>query len=127
MVMACWVIGRLRRHLVEAHLLDAGRLVLAGIDDVVLDGVVDLVVGDDGRRHADGGEGARPDRRALHADLQAAQVGQVGQLLVGEDVARAAAGIADQQHAGALLDLVRHRLEQVLRPAPGSSAPGRGR
>src|SRR5262249_8054580 len=40
--------------LVELHLLDAGGLVLARRDDAVLDGVVDFVVRDHGRRHADG-------------------------------------------------------------------------
>ena len=53
MVIACCVIDSLRRHLVELHLLDARRLVLARRDHAVLDRVVDLVVGDHGRRHAD--------------------------------------------------------------------------
>ena len=72
--MACCVISRFGPDLEEAHLLDARGLVLAGLDDVVLDGVVDLVVGDDLRRHADRLEGAAPDRRALHAHAQAAQL-----------------------------------------------------
>src|SRR5262245_16641814 len=67
--------NRMLRHreigtdLVELHLLDAGSLVLTRRNDAVLDGVVDLVVGDHGRRHADGREGAAPDRRPLHAYL----------------------------------------------------------
>ena len=105
--------GEVRRDLVELHLLDAGRLVLAGADDVVLDRVVDLVVGDHGRRHADRREGRAPDRRALHADLQALDLLQAAHLGVREDVARAAAGIADQHHARALLELVGDRLEHV--------------
>jgi hypothetical protein len=87
--------------------------VLAAVDDAVLDGVVDLVVGDHGGRHADGLEGAAPDRRALHPHLEPAQVGQGAERLVGEDVPHAAARVADQHHARALLDLVGHRLEQV--------------
>ena len=105
--------GEVRRDLVELHLLDAGRLVLAGADDVVLDRVVDLVVGDHGRRHADRREGRAPDRRALHADLQALDLLEAAHLGVREDVARAAAGIADQQHARALLELIGDRLEEV--------------
>ena len=57
----------MRRDLVELHLLDARGLVLARGDHAVLDRVVDLVVGDHGRRHAGGLEGAAPDRRALRA------------------------------------------------------------
>ena len=99
--------------LVELHLLDAGSLVLARRDDAVLDGVVDLVVGDYGRRHADGREGAAPDRRPLHADLQPLHLGQVANRPVDEDVAHAAAGIADQHHVRLLRDLVGDRLEQI--------------
>src|SRR5205085_6348394 len=84
--------GEVRSDLVELHLLDTRRLVLARLDDAVLDGVVDLVVGDDRGRHADRRERAAPDGRALHADLQAFQVRHVVDRLVGEDVARAAAG-----------------------------------
>ena len=113
-VIACWVRARLRADLEEAHLLDARGLVLAGLDDVVLDRVVDLVVGDDGRRHAGGGEGPAPDGCPLDADAQALQLLEVAHRLVGEDVAGAAAGIADQHHLGPLLDLVRDRLQEVL-------------
>jgi hypothetical protein len=45
--------------------------------------------------------------------LQALDVGEVLHRLVDEDVARAAAGVADQHHVGLLRDLVGHRLEDV--------------
>src|SRR5581483_6670479 len=98
--------GEIRPDLVELHLLDAGSLVLARLDDAVLDGVVDLVVGDDGRRHAGGGERTAPDRRALHADLETFQVRHGVDRLRSEDVARAAARVADQHDVGLLRDLV---------------------
>ena len=103
----------MRRDLVELHRLDARRLVLARRDHVVLDRVVDFVVGDDGRRHAGGLERAAPDRRALHAHLQRLDLGEVLHRLVDEDVARAAARIADQHDLGFFVDLVGDRLEQV--------------
>jgi hypothetical protein len=65
------------------------------------------------RRHAGGGEGLRPDRRALHAHLEALHLGQVAHRLVDEDVARAAAGVADQHDLGVLGHLVGNRLQQV--------------
>ena len=106
-----------RRDFVELHRLDAGRLVFAGRDHAVLDGVVDFVIGDDGRAHADGRERLRPDRRALHAHLEALEIGQVLERLVGEDVADAAAGIADQHHLGLRRDFVGDRRQDVrLRP-----------
>ena len=98
--------GEIGRHLVELHGLHACRLVLAGTDDIVLDGVVDLAVGNDRRRHAGGRERARPDRRALHAHLEPFDVGQRAHRLVDEDVAHAAAGIADQHHVGFFCDLI---------------------
>ena len=55
----------------------------------------------------------RPDRRALHAHLQALDVGEAAHRLVDEDVARAAAGIADQHHLGLLGDLVGDRLQNI--------------
>ena len=97
----------------EFHLLDAGGLILAGGDDAVLNGIVYFVVGDHGRRHANRREGAAPDRRALDANLQPLRLGEVAHGLVDEDVAHAAAGIADQHHVRLLRDLVGDRLEQV--------------
>ena len=105
--------GEIGRHLVELHGLHARRLVLAGADDVILDGVVDLVVGDDRRRHADRGKRLGPDRRALHAHLETLDLGQRAHGLVDEDVAHAATGIADQHDVGLLRDLVGHRLQEV--------------
>ena len=113
MVIACCVI-EVRRDFVELHLLDARGLVLAGGDHAVLDRVVDLVVGNHGRRHARGLEGAAPDRRALDADLEAFSSCMFLHRLVDEDVARAAAGVADQHDVGLLRDLVGDRLEHVL-------------
>ena len=66
-----------RGDLVKLHLLHARSLVLARGDDAVLDGVVDLVVGDDGRRHARRRERRAPDRRALHADRKSLQLFEV--------------------------------------------------
>ena len=106
--------GEVRGDLEELHLLDARRLVLACVDHAVLDRVVDLVIGDHGRRHAGCREGAAPDRRALDADLEALQLVHVADRLVDEDVAGAAARIADQHDVGALGDLVGDRLQEVL-------------
>ena len=102
-----------RRDFVELHRLDAGGLVFAGRDHAVLDGIVDFVIGDDGRAHADGRERLRPDRRALHPHLEALEIGQILERLVGEDVADAAAGIADQHHLGLRRDLVGDRRQDV--------------
>ena len=54
-----------------------------------------------------------PDRRALHAHLQRLDLGEIVHRLVDEDVARAAARIADQHHLGLFVDLVGDRLEQI--------------
>ena len=102
-----------RADFVELHRLDAGGFVLARLDHAVLDRVVDLVVRDHRRRHADGGERLAPDRRALHANLEALHLGEVAHRLVGEDVARAAAGEADQHHVALRGDFVGDRLQRV--------------
>ena len=98
---------------VEFHRLDPRRFILAGGDHAVLDGVVDLVVRDHRGRHAGGGKGLAPYRRALDADFQALHFSEIAHGLVGEDVAGAAAGVADQHHLGLLRDLVGDRLEHV--------------
>src|SRR5258706_11716509 len=82
--------GEVGADLVELHRLHTGGFVLARRDDAVLDGVVHLVVRDYRGRHADRGESAAPDRRALHAHLEVLHLGQVAHRLVDEDVARAA-------------------------------------
>src|SRR5438552_1247426 len=105
--------GEVGADFVELHRLNARRLVLARRDDAVLDGVVHLVVRDHRGRHADRGEGAAPDRSALHAHLEVLHLGEVAHRLVDEDVAGAAPGVADQHDVGLLRDLVRDRLEQI--------------
>ena len=103
-----------RRDFVELHRLDTGRLVFAGRDHAVLDGVVDFIVGDHGRAHADGGKRLRPDRSALHANLETLEIGEVLERLVGEDVADAAARIADQNDLGLGRDFVGDRRQNIL-------------
>jgi hypothetical protein len=85
----------------------------AGRDDVVLDRVVDLVVGDDGRRHAGCLERPRPDRRALHTHFETLDLFERAEWFVDEDIPRTAAGIADQHDVGLLRDFVGDRLQQV--------------
>ena len=104
---------QLRSHFVELHLLDAGRLVLGRLDDAGLDGVVDLVIGDHGRRRAQRIEDAGPDRGALHADRQALHLFHVGDRPRREDVARAAARIAEQPDVGLFENVVGDRLQRV--------------
>src|SRR6266446_2237173 len=103
-----------RRDFIELHRLDPGRLVFAGRDHAILDGVVDLVVGDDRRTHAGGCKRPRPDRSALHAHLEALDIGQVPERPVGEYVADAAARIADQHNLGFGCDFVGDRRQNVL-------------
>ena len=66
------------RDLVELHRLDPCSLVFASLNHTILDRVVNLVVGDDGRCHANRGEGATPDGGALHPNLEIFQLGEVG-------------------------------------------------
>src|SRR6266446_551026 len=103
-----------RRDFIELHRLDPGRLVFAGRDHAILDGVVDLVVGDDRRTHAGGCKRPRPDRSALHAHLEALDIGQVPERPVGEYVADAAARIADQHNLGFGCDFVGDRRQNFL-------------
>ena len=102
------------RHLIEAHCLNARRFILTSFDHVVLNAVIDFIIGDHGWRHPRRLEGARPDRRALHAHFQPAQFRHIGDALIGEDIAHATAGIADQHHLGAAFHLIRDGREKVL-------------
>ena len=100
----------IRSDFVEFHRFDARRFVLARLNHAVLDRVVDLVIRDHRRRHADRPECLAPDRRALYAHLEALQLRHVVHGLVGEDVARAAAGEADQHDVRLRGDFVRDGL-----------------
>ena len=102
------------RHFKKAHRLHARGLILTGFDHVVLNAVIDFIIGNDGRRHARRLEGARPDRRALYAHLEPPEFRHIGDALIGEDIAHTAAGIANQHHLGAAFHLIRHRREKVL-------------
>ena len=110
---ACWVRLRCGGDFVELHGFDAGGLVLAGRDHAVLNGVVYFVVRNHRRGHADRRERLRPDRRTLHAHLEALEIGEVLERLVGEDVPDAAAGIADQHHLGLGRDLIGDRRQNI--------------
>src|SRR6266550_3530123 len=70
-IASCKSLGNVLSVFTEKQIgrIDAGRLVFTGRDHAVLDGIVDLVIGNDCRRHAGGGKRLRPDRGALHAHL----------------------------------------------------------
>ena len=105
---------QVRRHFKEAHRLHARSLILTGFDHVILNAVIDFIISNDRRRHARRLEGARPDRRALHAHFQPAQLSHIRDAPIGEDIAHTAASIANQHHAGAAFHLIRHGREKVL-------------
>ena len=103
-----------RGHFVKLHGLNTCCFIFSGIDHTVLNGVIDLVVSNDGGRHAHSGEGAAPDGCALNAYFQIFEIGQIAGSFVGENIANAAARIANQTDFGFLLDFIGNRLEQVL-------------
>ena len=102
-----------RPDFVELHRIQSRGLVLRALDHAGLDRVVDLVVGDHRRLGADRSEHLGLDRRAHDAHREAAKLRHVAYRLVGDQIARAAAGVADDHHVRLFRNVVDDRLEGV--------------
>lgn len=89
----------IRRHFIELHRQQRGRLVFQPIYHAGFDGVIDFQVVKRRRLHADRAEDFGLDRRAHHAHQHIGQVLHCVNFFFQDHVARAAAGIAQNPDA----------------------------